>query len=174
MKNITIPSVNIILFHKVIRVLLGVVAMAAMSNIAIPMQPISITLSTVMVMAIGLVYTKGEALATIGSYLAAGAMGAPVFMNFGSTLAHIIGPSGGYLFGYLLAVYVMTNMREKFELSMLYNCVVGHIFIYIPGVLWLATYIGMESAIYKGFIVYIPTGIIKIVGLVALLKIVKR
>jgi len=173
MNNTKILSTNTTLLYKAVKVFLGVVAMAAMSNISIPIQPVAITFGTIMIMVIGLTYTKGEAVATIGSYLAAGAMGVPVFMNFGSTVAHMVGPSGGYLLGFLIAVYAMAYMREKFELSMVYNCMLGHMLIYIPGVLWLSTFIGMEAALYKGFIIYIPTGIMKIIALVALLKIVK-
>ena len=174
MNNTTILSANTSLLYKVAKVFFGVVAMAAMSNISIPMQPVAISFSTVMIMAIGLTYSRGEAVATIGSYLAAGAMGLPVFMNFGSTIAHMMGPSGGYLLGYLIAVYAMAYMKEKFALFMIYNCMLGHMLIYIPGVLWLSTFIGMEAAIYKGFIIYIPTGIMKIAALVALLKAIKK
>ena len=174
MNNTRILSTDTTFFYKAIKVFLGVVAMAAMSNISIPVHPVSITFGTIMIMAIGLTYTKGEAVATIGSYLIVGAMGAPVFMNFGSTAAHMMGPSGGYLLGYLLAVYAMAYMKEKFAISMIYNCMLGHMLIYIPGVLWLSTFVGIEAAIYKGFIIYIPTGIVKIGVLVGLMKVMKK
>ena len=175
MNNTQILSTNTSLVYKVAKVFLGVVAMAAMSNISIPLQPVPITFSTVMIMAIGLTYSRGEAVSTIGSWLALGAMGVPVFTNsFSSGIPYMMGPTGGYLLGFLIAVYAMAYIREKFELSMVYNCMLGHMLIYIPGVLWLSTLIGMEAAIYKGFIVYIPTGTMKIVALVALMKVVKR
>ena len=175
MNNTQILSTNTPLTHKVVRVFLGIVAMAAMSNLSIPMQPVPITFSTIMIMAIGLTYSRGEAATTIGSWLALGAMGVPVFTNgFSSGIPYMMGSTGGYLLGFLIAVYLMAYMREKFALPMLYNCMLGHMIIYIPGVLWLATLIGMEAAIYKGFIVYIPTGILKIGVLVALMRIIKR
>jgi biotin transport system substrate-specific component len=160
--------------YKVIKVLLGVVAMAAASNIAIHMKPVDITFNTVMIMAIGLTYSRIEAFSTIAAFITVGAMGAPVFTNFGSTIAYMMGPSGGYILGYLIAVCSMTYMREKFALHMLYNCMLGHMLIYIPGILWLSTFIGMEVAIYKGFIIYIPTGILKIGVLVGLMHVIKR
>ena len=174
MHNTQIFSSRALLFTKVMKISLGIVAMAAAANISIPVQPVAITFGTLIVMAIGLTYSKGEALATYSSYLTLGVMGVPVFMNFGSGIAHILGPSGGYLLGYLLAAYTMAVLREKFDIGMLYNCAIGHMLIYIPGVLWLTTFIGMEAAIYKGFLIYIPTGILKIGLLVAMLKMIKR
>jgi len=160
--------------HKAMKILFGIAAIAAASNISIPLEPVSITFGTVVLMLIGLTYSRGEALSTVMAYLAIGAAGAPVFMNFGSTISHMMGPSAGYLLGYVLAVYSMAYMREKFALPMLYNCMLGHMLIYIPGVLWLSSFIGMEAAIYKGFIVYIPTGIVKIGLLVGLMYLIKR
>ena len=175
MNNTQILSTNTSLTYKVAKVFLGVVAMTAMSNISIPMQPIPITFSTIMIMAIGLTYSRGEAISTIGSWLALGAMGVPVFTNgFSSGIPYMMGPTGGYLLGFLITVYAMAYMREKFELSMIYNCMLGHLLIYIPGVLWLSTLIGMEAAVYTGVVIYIPTGMMKIAALVALMKIVKR
>lgn len=170
--NTFISNTNI--QYKIMKVLLGVVAMAAVSNIAIPMQPVNITLNTVMIMIIGLTYSRVEAFSTIASFLIIGAMGVPVFTNFGSTIAYMVGPSGGYMLGYLIAVCSMTYMRDKFALPMLYNCMIGHMLIYIPGVLWLSTFIGVEAAIYKGFVIYIPTGILKIGVLVGLMHVIKR
>jgi len=175
MNNTNIFSTHIHLTHKIAKILLGIVAMVAMSNLVIPIQPVPITFSTIMIMAIGLTYSRGEAFSTIGSWLALGAMGAPVFTNgFSGGIPYMIGSTGGYLFGFLIAAYCMAYMREKFTLPMLYNCMLGHILIYIPGVLWLATFIGMEAAIYKGFIIYIPTGMLKIGCLVVLMRIIGR
>ena len=174
MNNTQTLSANTGVLYKALKITLGAVAMAAASNISIPTQPVAITFGTIVIMVIGLTYSRFEAVAAIGSYLTAGALGAPIFMNFGSTVAHMVGPSGGYLLGFLLAVYAMAYMREKYDLSMIYNCILGHILMYVPGILWLSTFIGMEAAIYKGFIIYIPTGIMKIVALIGLMKVIKK
>ena len=174
MNNTKILTSNSNIQYKVMKILLGVAAIAAASNISIPLEPVSITFGTIVLMVIGLTYSKGEALSTVMSYLVIGAVGVPVFMNFGSTILHMMGPSGGYLLGYVLAVYCMAYMREKFALPMIYNCMLGHMLIYIPGVLWLSTFVGMEAAIYKGFIIYIPTGILKIGFLIGLMHVIKR
>ena len=85
-----------------------------------------------------------------------------------------MGPVGGYYLGMFLACSTMTYAKEKFALPDLYNCILGQILIYTPGILWLSQFIGLEAAIYKGFVVYIPSGIAKIALLLACLRIIKK
>lgn len=174
MHNIKLLVSHKLVLQKIAKILLGVLALVAGANIIIPMDPVPITLHTVVVMAIGLTYSKEEALATLATYLSLGAMGVPVFLGFSSGIACMIGSTGGYLAGFAVAVYVMAYLREKFDISMLLNCTIGHMIVYAMGVSWLSKFIGIEAAIYKGFIVYIPTGLIKIGILVMVMKFIKK
>lgn len=167
-------TLSIFSLKSVLRILLGIVGMAACANISIPLDPVPLTFSTVMVMVIGLTYSQRDAVATMSGYLAAGAAGLPVFANFNATIPYMLGTTGGYLVGFLIAAWIMSYIKERFDIAPLYNCVIGHIVIYICGVLWLSTIIGLDMAIYKGFIIYIPTGIVKILALVSLLKMIKH
>jgi biotin transport system substrate-specific component len=101
-------------------------------------------------------------------------MGAPMFGNMNGGIAYLIGPVGGYYLGMFFACSTMPYLREKFSLPNLYNCLYGQILIYLPGILWLSQFIGLEASIYKGFIVYIPSGTGKIALLVGCLKIIKK
>ncbi|MGV2432823.1 MAG UNVERIFIED_CONTAM: biotin transporter BioY [Rickettsiaceae bacterium] len=85
-----------------------------------------------------------------------------------------MGPVGGYYLGTFLACSTMPYLKERFALPDLYNCLFGQMLIYIPGILWLSQFIGLEASIYKGFVVYIPSGIAKIALLLACLKIIKK
>ena len=71
---------------------------AAAGEIPIPGTPVPITLQTFVVMLAGLMLPWRQAGAAVATYLAAGAVGLPVFAGGTSTLA-LVGPSAGFLFG---------------------------------------------------------------------------
>lgn len=70
--------------------------------IAIPVGPVPITLQVLVVAVATLVLTPAEALLALGLYLALGAVGAPVFSGGGSGVGVLLGPTGGFLFGFLV------------------------------------------------------------------------
>ena len=74
---------------------------AAAGEIPIPGTPVPITLQTFVVMLAGLMLPWRQAGAAVATYLAAGAVGLPVFAGGTSTLA-LVGPSAGFLFGFVL------------------------------------------------------------------------
>jgi biotin transport system substrate-specific component len=173
MRNLNILS-NSSLLPIVLKITLGVFALFASAQISLPLKPVVITLQTLVVMVIGLTYSRKEAVTTMLSYLSCGALGLPMFTNMQGGIAKLMGPTGGYLLGFLVAVYVMSYLKEKLNFPNLYNCIVGQVIIYVPGVLWLATFIGLEASIYKGFLVYIPSGIAKIFLLLLILRAIKK
>jgi biotin transport system substrate-specific component len=174
MRNLSVLT-NTNILPAVLKITLGVFALFASAQISFDiMPPVPVTLQTLIVMVIGLTYAKKEAVATMMTYLGAGALGVPMFTNMQGGLAKLMGPTGGYLAGFLLAVYTMAYLKEKYNLSNLLNCLAGQILIYVPGILWLSTFVGFEASIYKGFLVYIPSGIVKIIILLSILKVIKK
>ena len=83
---------------------------AAAGEIPIPGTPVPITLQTFVVMLAGLMLPWRQAGAAVATYLAAGAVGLPVFAGGTSTLA-LVGPSAGFLFGFLPGVVVIAAGR---------------------------------------------------------------
>lgn len=179
MKTATIAVVRdlINLKSEALKVFLGAMLLFAAGQISIPLKPVPIVLTTVGVMLIGLLYTRKTAIYTLLTYMAAGAVGLPVFQGFAGGLRHFSGPTAGYIVGFLLAVMVMTFLREKFNLEsfwgMLFNCSVGTLMIFIPGVLWLSILMGFPNAIKFGVLPFIVPGIVKAIILSGSLKIIK-
>lgn len=153
---------------------LGIVLIFASAQIVIPVKPVHVTLHTLAALLIGLTYRPKEALATMLSYITLGIAGIPLFSNFSSGFAYFAGPVGGYYIGMILAATTMSYMRSKSDIGTLLNCMIGQMLIYIPGVLWLATFIGMEKAIYGGFFVFIPSGAVKLFLLAMLFRTLKK
>ena len=89
---------------------------AAAGEIPIPGTPVPITLQTFVVMLAGLMLPWRQAGAAVATYLAAGAVGLPVFAGGTSTLA-LVGPSAGFLFGFLPGVVAIALLRGKSDTS---------------------------------------------------------
>ena len=81
--------------------------------IAIPIGPVPIVLQNLFVYLMGLLLGLRWGLAGIGVYLLAGAVGLPVFSGGRGGLGHLIGPTGGYLVGFVPAVAVVGFITEK-------------------------------------------------------------
>lgn len=87
-------------------------AAAAAGKVPVPGTPVPITMQTFVVMLAALTLSWREAAGAIGTYLVAGAAGLPVFAGGASTLA-LVGPSAGFLVGFLPAVVVTAMVRGK-------------------------------------------------------------
>lgn len=173
--------ININLFtiakYKIFEIFLGISLLAICSQISIPLTPVPITLQTVAVLFIGLFYNKTSAIMSVLSYLILGAVGLPIFANFTFGITALIGPRGGYLAGFLLAVYIMSILRNKLFnnkiLDQISLCIIGNIVIIGLGFLWLANFIGASKALQFGVLPFIFSGIIKSILLIVLIRMVK-
>ncbi|KFI91842.1 putative integral membrane [Bifidobacterium saguini DSM 23967] len=91
---------------------------AAAGEIPIPGTPVPITLQTFVVMLAGLMLTWRQAGSALALYIAAGAIGLPVFAGGASTMA-LVGPSAGFIFGFLPGVVAIALLRGKADTSSL-------------------------------------------------------
>lgn len=160
--------------HIILQIIGGVLLISMCAQISIPLRPVPITLHTVGVMLIALLYDMRIGLSIISSYIIAGAMGAPVFSGYNSGLQVIMSSRGGYIIGFLLCVYVMNRLKPilnpKQSLGIFLNCMCGTIATFACGISWLSLYIGGKNAILYGLVPFIIPGIIKAVILVVLLR----
>lgn len=150
---------------NVMKVIMGVMALFASAQIIIPIQPVPITLQTMIISIIAFTYKPCVSFITVFVYIAIGLMGLPMFAKFSGGLHYFMGTTCGYLIGMLIATPVMSTLNIEYSrkfLGIFGACLIGHVIIYLLGVCWLATIIGVKQALYSGFIVYIPTGVLKI------------
>jgi biotin transport system substrate-specific component len=131
---------------QVAMVVLGiaVLALTAKIKLFIPGNPVPITLTTFAVLTIGAGYGMRLGVATVLGYLAIGALGYDVFAGSSAEnagLAYMMGGTGGYLVGYLLAAAALgVAARQGWDRSVAMMAVamlIGSALIYIPGLLWL-------------------------------------
>lgn len=162
---------------NLITIILAIFALSASAQLTIPLKPIPVTLQTAMVMIIGLNYTPSIALASTIGYIFLGMIGAPVFTNFDSGIAKIMGPSGGYIIGFIFAATSMSYLRQLYGDSLLkisLYSILGTSIIFLCGVTWLSHFVDFQIAIYEGCIKFIPTGIIKIGLVVAIMGYLRK
>lgn len=158
--------------YKIALVFGGSLFLVAASQLALPWQPVPLSLQTFAVLFIGMTYGSRLALATVFLYLLEGACGLPVFANLQGGLPMLVGPTGGYLIGFLPAAFVSGYLAEKgFAKNFLYAALAalpGLALIYALGLPVLAMYVGWHMAVTVGLLPFISGEAVKL-GLLALL-----
>ena len=139
------------------------------AKISIPFFPVPLTMQTFVVVGLGLALGPTLGLAAVGLYLLQGAAGLPVFAGTpekGIGLAYLAGPTGGYLLGYLPAVFatgwLATRGWDRNVITAFLAALAGSVILYIPGLLWLGTLLGWDKPILDwGLIPFIPGDLAK-------------
>jgi len=171
------PTGNNTVFRNVVLVLLGSALLTISAKIQVPFYPVPMTMQSFVVLVLGATFGWRLAGATVFAYLAQGAAGLPVFAS-GAGLAYLVGPTGGYLAGFLFAAMAVGALAERgFDrkvASALTMFFVGTIIIFGCGVIYLASIIGMQKAILAGLYPFIPGAALKLGLAVALVPLVWR
>ena len=142
---------------KVIRyafiALIGSIILAISSKIKIPFYPVPMTMQTLVVIIIGLAFGWKLGLATVSLYLLEGILGLPVFSGTpekGIGFLYFIGPTMGYLVGFLVAVFFAGKFNyNKNLISNFLKLSFATSFIYLLGMGWLGTLIGWDKPIFE-------------------------
>jgi biotin transport system substrate-specific component len=165
---------------RLVFVALFAALIAAGAFIAVPIGPVPIVLQNLFALLSGLLLGPVLGTAAVGLFLAAGLIGAPVFANNGSPMgiARLLGPSGGFLFGYLLSALVaglilgFPRPGVKTPVWRIVLAVVaGILVVYIPGLIRLKFVMNIDwkRTFMAGFLPFMPGDIIKgvIAGLIS-------
>ena len=133
--------------------LLGSIILAISSKIKIPFYPVPMTMQTLIVLLIGIAFGWKMALATISLYLFEGIIGLPVFSGTpekGVGLVYFMGPTMGYLLGFIIAGYLAGKfVYDNNLVKTFFKLFFATSFIYILGMLWLGSLIGWDKPIFE-------------------------
>ncbi len=141
---------------QIVLVVAGVLLLALAAKIKLPMwpSPVPITMGTFAVLTIGAAYGSRLGLVTMVAYLIVGAAGFDVFAGSSAEaagLSYMLGGTGGYLIGYVLAVLVLGQLStrgwDRSVLWMALAMLIGNALIYVPGLLWLGQLYGWDKPI---------------------------
>lgn len=143
--------------------------MCVLCPVSIPIGPVPISLSVLVILVTVVVLGTWRALVSYTVYLLLGAVGMPVFTGFQGGLAKMAGPTGGYLLGFWLMILIggiiMERSKRNLWLTML-GMAVGVAVDYVFGTAWFVFQTGstlthaLEVCVYP----FIPLDLLKIVA----------
>jgi biotin transport system substrate-specific component len=134
----------------VLLVVLGSFLLTVASKVQVPLYPVPMTLQTLAVLVIGAAYGWRLAGATLLAYVAQGAAGLPVFAGPVAGPAVLMGPTGGFILGFVAAAVFVGWFAERgwdrplLRLAVLMT--VGHLIVFAAGLAWLAHAVGPARA----------------------------
>ena len=130
------------LVSNVLLVIAGTALMTLCARVSfhVSFSTVPITGQTFGVLLIGAVYGSRLGAATLIAYLAEGAIGMPVLAGGLGGISAIATPSGGYLFGFIIAAFIVGWFAERgWDRSrwIVAPMLLGNAALYVPGVIWL-------------------------------------
>jgi biotin transport system substrate-specific component len=154
-------------------IICGSLFVAVCAHITLPLDftPVPLTLQDFAVMVLGLLLGPRLAMFTMLAYLAEGAAGLPVFAPDPTVLsgvAHILGPTGGYLMAYptvaVVTSYLWRN-GERNYLGALVSAGAGNLILLTLGCIWLGlnTHVSVDAVITDGVMPFLPGDAVKLV-----------
>ncbi len=159
--------------NKAVSALIGVLffilatTLGAYVRIPLAISPVPITLQTFFVMLAGAVLGRKLGAASQAGYYLLGFMGIPVFQGFSFGLSCIMGPTGGYLIGFIAAAFLIASMTGSSKpgiFRIVAAFAIGDILIHLLGAAWLACLyrLKVSEAVSVGILPFIPGEIVKI------------
>lgn len=139
--------------------------------IPLAITPVPLTMQTFFVLLCAAFLKKKDGFAVQGTYLGMGALGLPVFGGAVGGLMRLFGPTGGYLLGFAVCIYIVSNLLDKFKKQdsltfskILFTFGIGMASIYLCGGLWLAFITGFSfsEVIAFGILPFIAGDVLKV------------
>jgi len=156
----------------------ALLALSAQFAFRIPISPVPVTGQTLVVLMIGMAYGSRLGAATVLAYLVEGGMGLPVFANGTAGWPVIMGPTGGYLVGFVAAAFVLGRLAERGmgrgPISTALAMAAGTVIIYAAGVSWLGQFIGFGKAATAGMLPFLYGDALKLIVAAGLMPLAWR
>jgi biotin transport system substrate-specific component len=162
---------------RVLGALLFVFLMGFGAHVAVPLPPFGVpqTLQTLFVVLSALCLGPRVGTSAMVGYVVAGMIGAPIFAGDASGWGVLLGQTGGYLVGFVVAQPVIVRVVRRADGSirgwgaMMLGVVAGHAVVFAFGVPWLYVVRGtvepitVWGAVYGGLVVFLPGMVVKCV-----------
>ena len=142
-------------------------ALLARLSIPVPFSPVPITGQTFGILFLGAVLGSRIGTLSVIMYIFEGLIGLPVFAGGTMGFLYLLGPTGGYLIGFIPAVYLVGYLSERgwtinFT-SVFLTMIIGTSVIFVFGISWLSVTAGFGTALSIGLYPYIPGAAVKII-----------
>ncbi len=147
----------------------ALIAILAQIAVPLPFSPVPFTGQVIGVLLAGLLLERRSAVLSVIAYLLLGAAGAPVFSLARGGLYMLTGPTGGYLWGFIPAVFIAASIIRNNKLSSIYRTAFAMIsalaVIYTCGAIQLSLIMGYSpgQVLIVGVIPFLPLDLLKAV-----------
>jgi biotin transport system substrate-specific component len=153
--------------HQMALALAGValLSLSAQLRLPLPFTPVPVTGQTFAVLFLGASLGSRLAVGSVAGYWVVGACGMPVFNGGSGGWAIVSGPTGGYMFGFAAAAFVVGWFAERGwdrGKGILIPLLLGEALIYAFGLPWLAFFVGPRHVLQAGLFPFIPGDAVKI------------
>lgn len=167
LQNIVLTNEDSML-RKLILGLAGVLVLAIASQISVPLKPVPLTFQSATVILLGMAYGPRYGTYIVLTYLAAGICCMPVFADLSAGPHVLVGPTGGYLIGFVPAAFISGYLAKigfanNILLSFIAACV-GVTIIFACGLLQLSQFVGWQNAVAVGLLPFIASELMKLVA----------
>lgn len=138
--------------------------------VAVPFVPVPLTLQTLFVLLSGVLLRRWGFFPPL-CYLVLGALGLPVFHNGLAGVGVLLGPTGGFVAGFVLAGLIAGLAYERRERPVrLAGLALASLAVYASGAAWLAVSTGMPlgAAVAVGVLPFVPGDVLKTAAAYAL------
>ena len=123
------------------------------AKIKVDLYPVPMTLQPLAILMIAMLCGRNISVASVTLYLLQGMLGLPVFA-YGGGLPYLLGPTGGFLFGFLVASLVVGELADrgwgKKIIQSVFAMLLGMFTIYFFGIFQLSLIKGFDYAIIYG------------------------
>ena len=138
---------------SLVKIAILIAVLSVGSQISIPMMfSVPITLQILFVALMGYILSTEQSIIAIFTYIVIGAIGIPVFANFGAGLGTLFSYTGGFIFGFLPLAILCSLGKGKIKI--LFG-IIGALMCHLIGILWYAT-ISKASVVSSFLVVSLP------------------
>jgi biotin transport system substrate-specific component len=156
----------------------ALIALLAQISIPLPFSPVPITGQTFGIFLVGSLLEGKWGASSVLIYILLGAIGLPVFHQFQGGLHIIVGPTGGFLWGFVIGCYLLGKIMEKknsFGMMILgmFLCMGTY---FVLGALYLALVAGLNfyQALILGVVPFLPLDVVKLIAAAILSRAVRK
>jgi biotin transport system substrate-specific component len=157
---------NFSFITKAFTVILCSLILVLSAKIKVDLYPVPMTLQPLAILMISMLCGRNIAVATVSLYLFQGMIGLPVFA-YGGGLPYLMGPTGGFLFGFLVAALIVGELADrgwgKVLFKSVFTMMLGMLIIYLFGIMQLSIIKGFEFALLKGMQPFIIGDLYKLI-----------
>lgn len=164
--------------RRIVTTALFAALLCALAPLAVPIGPVPVTLASLAVYLIGAAVPPRPATGAVAVYILLGAAGLPVFSGFSGGLAKLLGPTGGFIFGYLPCAVLISLFSSRFKSrrGLVGGMLCGTAALYLCGTAWYLVWTGtrLGAALMACVVPFLPGDALKMLAAAAIGPVLRR